>query len=560
MNETTRFVTFYSYKGGVGRTSALVNAAVIRALHGNNVVILDFDLEAPGTSPYLKKLNPRYNEHREGLLEYLVAAIDGPTVPSLAEKATDLSEYLEGENGGHLWAISAGNTADPNYTAKLEKLKWNEIFEKKSGELLLRNFRNQIVQEFGKPDYVFIDSRTGITETGGVCTRYLGDVLAILTSLNEQNINGTAMIYKEFVKEQKDTILVAANVPIGMPYAEDQLFCQRIGTFKEKFSRPPDVIVYYYPVLALSEVLPALLARSSTKDKQYGGPLFATDPLLQSYERLAREIDKDRPGQMSYLPLLKRVAIDLSRYFYTKDVPERFNVLKQYYSDRLLAKIILDTFDFAKSSLENANSPESWNKTAYKKLVDVANTITNSSVKQVIDNLQHFVFRSLNDYLRSTGRMEENLEAFLDSVHLELLVLEEISRKRYDWPKDYLQRSIAKIPPDDHLEKAWHLYNMGYCLLQSGQKAEAHGCLEGFLEEFQVLNFTKYSAVDNASYYFCAALVSKELGLKDQADRMRLRCEEQLSILKPGTEVFSPLNYTRVTKEELSERLESAFN
>ena len=50
MNEiTTRFVTFYSYKGGVGRTSALVNVAVLRAMQGNNVLILDFDLEAPGT-------------------------------------------------------------------------------------------------------------------------------------------------------------------------------------------------------------------------------------------------------------------------------------------------------------------------------------------------------------------------------------------------------------------------------------------------------------------------------------------------------------------------------
>src|SRR3954451_18123281 len=45
-------VTFYSWKGGVGRTMALANAAVQLARHGKHVLMVDWDLEAPGLSHY----------------------------------------------------------------------------------------------------------------------------------------------------------------------------------------------------------------------------------------------------------------------------------------------------------------------------------------------------------------------------------------------------------------------------------------------------------------------------------------------------------------------------
>ena len=45
-------VTFYSFKGGVGRTLALMNVAAELAKTGNNVAVLDFDLEAPGLDTF----------------------------------------------------------------------------------------------------------------------------------------------------------------------------------------------------------------------------------------------------------------------------------------------------------------------------------------------------------------------------------------------------------------------------------------------------------------------------------------------------------------------------
>ena len=41
-------VTFYSYKGGTGRTMALANVAWILAANGKRVLVADWDLESPG--------------------------------------------------------------------------------------------------------------------------------------------------------------------------------------------------------------------------------------------------------------------------------------------------------------------------------------------------------------------------------------------------------------------------------------------------------------------------------------------------------------------------------
>ncbi len=49
-----QIITFYSYKGGVGRTMALANVAVLIAQWKYKVLIVDWDLEAPGLEYFFK--------------------------------------------------------------------------------------------------------------------------------------------------------------------------------------------------------------------------------------------------------------------------------------------------------------------------------------------------------------------------------------------------------------------------------------------------------------------------------------------------------------------------
>lgn len=75
-----RIITFYSYKGGTGRSMALANIAWILAAAGRRVLTVDWDLEAPGLHRYLHPflLDPE-STATEGVVdfvtEYVRAAI-----------------------------------------------------------------------------------------------------------------------------------------------------------------------------------------------------------------------------------------------------------------------------------------------------------------------------------------------------------------------------------------------------------------------------------------------------------------------------------------------------
>src|SRR5258708_26025756 len=51
-------VTFYSYKGGTGRSMAVANVAWILASNGKRVLVVDWDLEAPGLHRYFRPFLP----------------------------------------------------------------------------------------------------------------------------------------------------------------------------------------------------------------------------------------------------------------------------------------------------------------------------------------------------------------------------------------------------------------------------------------------------------------------------------------------------------------------
>jgi MinD-like ATPase involved in chromosome partitioning or flagellar assembly len=56
---TARIYTFYSFKGGVGRTLALANVGYVLASWGRDVLMVDADLEAPGLSVFLPSKVPQ---------------------------------------------------------------------------------------------------------------------------------------------------------------------------------------------------------------------------------------------------------------------------------------------------------------------------------------------------------------------------------------------------------------------------------------------------------------------------------------------------------------------
>src|SRR4051794_39127664 len=110
-----RIITFYSYKGGTGRSMALANVAWIMASAGNRVLTIDWDLEAPGLHRYFhpfltdKELN---GQESQGVIEM---AID------FAVRAT--TPVTKGEKLGDGW-----------YEPYADFSKWRQRLQWPSGE------------------------------------------------------------------------------------------------------------------------------------------------------------------------------------------------------------------------------------------------------------------------------------------------------------------------------------------------------------------------------------------------------------------------------------------
>ena len=67
-----KIVTFYSYKGGTGRTMALANVAWILASSGLKVLVVDWDLESPGLHRYFQPfLDPAKITATPGVIEMI---------------------------------------------------------------------------------------------------------------------------------------------------------------------------------------------------------------------------------------------------------------------------------------------------------------------------------------------------------------------------------------------------------------------------------------------------------------------------------------------------------
>src|SRR5262252_8685218 len=95
-----RFVTFYSYKGGSGRTMALANVAWILASNGFDILLIDWDLEAPGLHRYLRPFLVDYDLiDTPGLIDYLWDTAEVRMTPpvesskSIGEKFPLLEDY-----------------------------------------------------------------------------------------------------------------------------------------------------------------------------------------------------------------------------------------------------------------------------------------------------------------------------------------------------------------------------------------------------------------------------------------------------------------------------------
>lgn len=189
-------IAFYSYKGGVGRSLLLANAARFLASLGKGVVALDLDFEAPGLHYKLGHTVLREGGPGKlgGAVPYLVATARGATSPPpLKDHLIEVS--VPPESGGWLRLMPAGPAPDRAYWAALKQLGEEVRFDDPSGQGLmpLLDLHARIEDEL-KPDYLLIDTRTGVTELGGLATTILADTVVCMFVANQESLDGTLTV------------------------------------------------------------------------------------------------------------------------------------------------------------------------------------------------------------------------------------------------------------------------------------------------------------------------------------------------------------------------------
>lgn len=191
-------VTFYSYKGGTGRTMSLANTAALAARDTDGpVLMIDWDLEAPGLSHYFEPYAPDDMRDRAGLFSLVESANEH--LPMMAYGEEDegrLSRFFAEEVGRLLIPLSLPGSktdlylmkaglVDKGYTKRINQFSWSDFYKKIPG--FFPFFAKYLAERFST---VFIDSRTGHTDIGGICTMVMPDKLVMVFTPNDQSLNG----------------------------------------------------------------------------------------------------------------------------------------------------------------------------------------------------------------------------------------------------------------------------------------------------------------------------------------------------------------------------------
>lgn len=196
-----RRIVFYSYKGGVGRTTALVHTAFHLARGGERVVVVDMDVEAPGLHTVL----PRSDGEpvTTGLVDYLWERQVRPFDPATGEGLeTCLVETVAGQRRAIAYAVEdpvshalihviPAGAVGSDYVRRLSTLSSHHVLTKPDDAWSL--FEKELMEQF-EPDLMLIDARTGLGDWGGLSLLRLADEAFLVLFPSDQNAEGILFV------------------------------------------------------------------------------------------------------------------------------------------------------------------------------------------------------------------------------------------------------------------------------------------------------------------------------------------------------------------------------
>ncbi len=232
---------------------ALANVACLLAeqqiLISGRVLVIDWDLEAPGLHKFFSKICERpENVDRPGIINYFFQ------LSELLEETPSLYNELEREDGWEtlnrvhpiedylildvqtgIDLIKAGRL-NSRYAEKVASFNWVSFYERFGSSLMA--FRKLLTNKYS---YCLIDSRTGFTDTSGICTMLLPEKLVIVFTPNKQSSQGAVELAERAIKYRRSSAdlrpLSIFPLPSRIDDAEESLRKQWRTEYQNAFER-----------------------------------------------------------------------------------------------------------------------------------------------------------------------------------------------------------------------------------------------------------------------------------------------------------------------------------
>lgn len=219
-----KIITFYSYKGGTGRSMALANVAWLLALDGRKVLAIDWDLEAPGLHRYfLPFLDDPELVETQGLIELFWSyadlvltpkeswppGIEDPLAFANAQRHAVPLEFPFPDPKSCLHFLGAGRQ-EAAYATRVRNFDWSAFYARLDGQGFIEKLSERFREQY---DYVLVDSRTGVADTSGICTMQIPDTVVLCFTYNRQSMRGVEAVGKSIRAQRKSSVRL---LPVAM--------------------------------------------------------------------------------------------------------------------------------------------------------------------------------------------------------------------------------------------------------------------------------------------------------------------------------------------------------
>jgi MinD-like ATPase involved in chromosome partitioning or flagellar assembly len=260
---------------------ALANVAALLAQWGKRVLVVDWDLEAPGIERFFQQEPSRLIGSRKetpGIVDLILGVRDDIRL-NWRECLLTARPFPASE----LEVITAGRT-DQNYVTRLRELDWESLFAEHDLGIYLEDLRKEWVRSY---DFVLIDSRTGISDIGSICTVLLPDIVVLTFTTSDQSIEGIIDVMRRARDAQGQLPIDRGRLSALPLLSRDERenehdlsrlwrvkIADQIGEFCKDWlpveSKPMDVLdllyIPYIPYWSFGERLPVVESEPGSRD------------------------------------------------------------------------------------------------------------------------------------------------------------------------------------------------------------------------------------------------------------------------------------------------------